>query len=86
MNRWVSVNERFPVPYQDVLVTDMEGNCAVGYYRPDVGAWDSTNFGWLEHDKRDTTYGIGKVVAWMPLPGRADWMCMYQMEKENNNE
>lgn len=66
--KWIPCNERLPKHSEDVLVTDAEGNCAVGYYRHNICAWDSVNFGFLEHENRNVTYGIGKVVAWTALP------------------
>lgn len=65
--RWVSVTERLPENVDDdVLVTDGEG-CAVGYWRPDAQAWDSTDFGWLEN-RSEPPCGIHTVTHWMPLP------------------
>lgn len=68
---WVSVNERLPEPNVQCLVRDNDNNCAVGYYRQDVKAWDSPFFGWLERDDEYYEDGdlcrIGKVVAWMPI-------------------
>ena len=68
---WVSVNERLPEPNVQCLVRDNDNNCAVGYYRQDVKAWDSPFFGWLERDDEYYEDGdlcrIGKVVAWIPI-------------------
>lgn len=65
--RWVSVTEALPESVDDdVLVTDGEG-CAVGYWRPDAQAWDSTDFGWLEN-RSEPPCGIHTVTHWMPLP------------------
>ena len=68
---WVSVDERLPEPNVQCLVRDDDNNCAVGYYRQDVKAWDSPFFGWLERDDEYYKDGdlrrIGKVVAWMPI-------------------
>lgn len=83
---WIPVNKKLPGDEEDYddeedyLVTDADGNCAVGYYRKDCDAWDSSEFGWLEH-QTDPSYpyivsGIGKVVAWMPLPEK------YKIENE----
>ena len=64
---WVSVTEALPESVDDdVLVTDGEG-CAVGYWRPDAQAWDSTDFGWLEN-RSEPPCGIHTVTHWMPLP------------------
>ena len=49
-----------------VLVTDGDGY-AVGYWRPDAQAWDSTDFGWLEN-RSEPPCGIHTVTHWMPLP------------------
>lgn len=69
---WVSVEDELPEPNIQCLVRDDDNNCAVGYYRQDVKAWDSPFFGWLERDDEYYEDGdlcrIGKVVAWMPLP------------------
>lgn len=65
--RWIPVTERLPESVDDdVLVTDGEG-CAVGYWRPDAQAWDSTDFGWLEN-RSEPPCGIHTVTHWMPLP------------------
>lgn len=67
MPRWIPVTERLPESVDDdVLVTDGEG-CAVGYWRPDAQAWDSTDFGWLEN-RSEPPCGIHTVTHWMPLP------------------
>lgn len=63
--KWIPCSERLPEEEEDVLVTDGE-SMAVGYYREDVRAWDSVNFGWIEN--RENGYGINEVIAWMPLP------------------
>ena len=64
--RWIPVTERLPESFgDDVLVTDGEG-CAVGYWRPDAQAWDSTDFGWLEN-RSEPPCGIHTVTHWMPL-------------------
>lgn len=69
---WVSVENELPEPNIQCLVRDDDNNCAVGYYRQDVKAWDSPFFGWLERDDEYYEDGdlcrIGKVVAWMPIP------------------
>lgn len=57
---------RLPETLDDMLVTDGE-IMAVGYYRPDAKAWDSTAFAWLEN-RSEPPHGIKTVVAWMPLP------------------
>ena len=65
--RWIPVTERLPESVDDdVLVTDGEG-CAVGYWRPDAQAWDSTDFGWLEN-RSEPPCGIHTVTHWMSLP------------------
>lgn len=65
--RWIPVTEALPESFDDdVLVTDGEG-CAVGYWRPDAQAWDSTDFGWLEN-RSEPPCGIHTVTHWMPLP------------------
>lgn len=65
--RWIPVTEALPESIDDdVLVTDGEG-CAVGYWRPDAQAWDSTDFGWLEN-RSEPPCGIHTVTHWMPLP------------------
>lgn len=65
--RWVSVTEALPESVDDdVLVTDGEG-CAVGFWREDAKAWDSTDFGWLEN-RSEPPCGIHTVTHWMPLP------------------
>lgn len=65
--RWIPVTEALPESVDDdVLVTDGEGY-AVGYWRPDAQAWDSTDFGWLEN-RSEPPCGIHTVTHWMPLP------------------
>lgn len=65
--KWIPVMEALPESVDDdVLVTDGEG-CAVGYWRPDAQAWDSTDFGWLEN-RSEPPCGIHTVTHWMPLP------------------
>lgn len=65
--RWIPVTERLPESVDDdVLVTDGEGY-AVGYWRPDAQAWDSTDFGWLEN-RSEPPCGIHTVTHWMSLP------------------
>lgn len=73
--QWIPVSERLPEWDIECLVVDDKGEFGVGFYRDDVGAWDSPSWGWLERkddvDNHDAYYmpcGIGKVVAWMPLP------------------
>ena len=73
--KWISVSERLPKWDIECLVVDDKGEFGVGFYRDDVGAWDSPSWGWLERkdevDNHDAYYmpcGIGKVIAWMPLP------------------
>ena len=63
--QWIPCSERLPEDDTDFLVTDGE-SMAVGYYRQDVRAWDSADFGWIENRKNG--YGINKVIAWMTLP------------------
>ena len=64
--QWIPCSERLPEEEEeDFLVTDGE-SMAVGYYRQDARAWDSTDFGWIENKEKG--YGINEVVAWMPLP------------------
>lgn len=74
-SRWTPITEKLPPEYTDCLVVDADGEFGIGYYREDVDAWDSPNWGWLERKDRVDNYeaftepcGIGKVVAWMPLP------------------
>lgn len=65
--RWIPVAERLPESVDDdVLVTDGEGY-AVGFWREDAKAWDSTDFGWLEN-RSEPPCGIHTVTHWMPLP------------------
>lgn len=65
--RWIPVTEALPESVDDdVLVTDGEG-CAVGFWREDAKAWDSTDFGWLEN-RSEPPCGIHTVTHWMPLP------------------
>ena len=70
--RWVRCEDELPKQNIQCLVTDAEGNCAVGYYRNDAKAWDSPFFGWVERSNEDyyedgDLCRIGKVVAWMPI-------------------
>lgn len=54
----------------EVLVTD-GNNMMVAFYREDAHSWDNYCFGWVEHDAimhEDYPFGIGEVIAWMPLP------------------
>lgn len=74
-DNWIPVSERLPKWDIECLVVDDKGEFGVGFYRDDVGAWDSPSWGWLERkdevDNHDAYYmpcGIGKVIAWMPLP------------------
>lgn len=65
--KWIPVTVRLPESVDDdVLVTDGEGY-AVGYWRSDAQAWDSTDFGWLEN-RSEPPCGIHTVTHWMPLP------------------
>ena len=73
--KWIPVSERLPNWDINCLVIDEDGEYGVGYYREDVHAWDSPNWGWIERkdrvDNREAftePCGIRKVVAWMPLP------------------
>ena len=67
-DNWIPVSEKLPDEddYNEYLVIDDRGYMAVGNYRHDAKAWDSSNFGWLEiRDKTDEfPWGIDKVVAW----------------------
>lgn len=72
---WISVLDRLPDGYYPCLVVDKDGDYGVGYYRKEVGAWDSPNFGWLEtkdkvdnHDAYTEPCRLGKIVFWMPVP------------------
>lgn len=72
---WISVLDRLPDGYYPYLVVDKDGDYGVGYYRKEVGAWDSPNFGWLEtkdkvdnHDAYTEPCRLGKIVFWMPVP------------------
>ena len=80
-SRWIPITERLPEnpidtdEYVEYLVIDAKGQCGVGFYHYSAKAWDSVNWGWLEReDKVDNREaftepcGIGKVVAWQPLP------------------
>ena len=74
-NRWISVSEKLPDCDVECLVVDKDEEYGVGFYREDAKAWDSPNWGWLEiKDRVDNKEiftqpcGIGKVIAWMPLP------------------
>ena len=64
---WIPVTEALPESFgDDVLVTDGE-DYAVGFWREDAEAWDSTDFGWLEN-RSEPPCGIHTVTHWMPLP------------------
>ena len=67
---WIPCDKKLPDEgdYNSYLLTDEEDGMAVGLYRHDAQAWDS-DFGWVEQ-LEDSTFGIGKVVAYMPLPPR----------------
>ena len=72
---WTKVEDGLPSWDIECLVVDADGEFGVGYYREDVKAWDSPSWGWLERkdrvDNREAftePCGIGKVVAWTPLP------------------
>lgn len=69
---WIPVSRKLPMDddYNEYLVIDKDGDMAIGNYRHDAKAWDSSNFGWLETKNRthEPLCGIGSVVAWMPLP------------------
>ena len=65
MNEWISVKESLPDKYEDVLITDGE-DYAVGFWREDAEAWDSTCFGWLERNSNDECPSrLKKVTHWM---------------------
>lgn len=66
VTKWIPVTERLPEDIDDVLVTDGKA-FAVGYWRHDAKAWDSTGFGWIEN-RTEPPYGINTVAYWMPLP------------------
>lgn len=75
MDKWTLCSEKLPPLELDCLVVDEDGDYGVGYYRQDAKAWDSPNFGWLErkhlvdnHEAFTEPCGLGKVIAWMPLP------------------
>lgn len=85
--KWIPVSERLPEWDIECLVVDDKGEFGVGFYRDDVGAWDSPSWGWLERkddvDNHDAYYmpcGIGKIVAWMPLPKP------YEPQERSNDE
>ena len=68
--KWIDVNEALPHEDDDndyLLLSD-EGDFAIGYYRHDVGAWDSYVFGWLERRELGEIKGIFKVRYWLPIP------------------
>jgi hypothetical protein len=90
--RWIPISERLPNWDIQCLVTDGDGECGVGYYREDAHAWDSPNWGWLERKDRvdnkeafTEPCGIGKVVAWMPLPAPYEPQ-ESEVEDGNNNQ
>lgn len=53
MTDWISVDERLPEPYTNVLTTDGEGEPVTGMWRDDIG-WESFYNPFVTH--------------WMPLP------------------
>ena len=89
--RWIPVTERLPEWDIECLVVDDKGEFGVGFYRDDVGAWDSPSWGWLErkddvnnHDAYYMPCGIGKVIAWMPLP--KPYELQERSDKEDENK
>lgn len=70
-----SITEKKPDKNQQCLVVDKDGYYGVGYYIKDIDAWDSPLWGFLERKDEVDNYeaytmpcGMGKVVAWIPLP------------------
>jgi len=54
MSEWISVEDKLPKPYEDVLVFDTLGEIEVGDYNAANKYWN--------------THTVGKVLYWMPLP------------------
>ena len=55
MSKWISVKDRMPETYDDVLILDAFNNMFTGYY---------------EHQEWHDNYGCAAddVTHWMPLP------------------
>lgn len=57
-NRWISVSEKLPEPYVDVIVTN-----GIEMY---MGWIDPMDKGWRVDSESE--YFMKDIVAWMPLP------------------
>ena len=65
--RWISVSERFPESYKDVLVYDGV-DMFVAWWVESCKLWDSCD---------DSLDSNTKIIAWMPLPAP------YKVESED---
>lgn len=65
--KWISVKDRMPDGVFPCLVYDGE-DITVGYWDAENNAWDSPNFGWIEHRMRKDSYpfGVNDITHWMP--------------------
>lgn len=61
MSEWVSVDERKPVSYVDVLAHVRGGGVTIAWYSASAGLWCTV-------DTRNGRIKKGEVSHWMPLP------------------
>lgn len=66
MNGWISVKERFPEDYEDVLVCWRGGDIQIAFHISNMKNWylSVPEDGWISDDTNE----FWCILAWQPLP------------------